>query len=175
MTRLALRPCPRWRATTPRKAICERPGGSGHGDIGRECPGWRPCPQHAAESDGGRVFPAALVTNHQVLIVSLELPDPDDRHVLAAALQTKAAVIVTENLRGFPAAVLSRYDIEAVGLYDFIADIVDLAGWEAVAALRVMREGFRQPSITAGVLIRKIEQLGLTQTADLLTDYEDLL
>ena len=122
-----------------------------------------------------RAFPEALVTDHQALIVSLELPDPDDRHVLAAALQTKAAVIVTENLRDFPAAVLSRYDIEAVRLDDFIADILDLAGWEAVAALRVMRERFRQPSITAGVLIRKIEQLGLTQTADLLTDYEDLL
>lgn len=67
-----------------------------------------------------RAFPEALVTDHQALIASFELPDPDVRHVLAAALQTKAAVIVTENLRDFPATVLSRYDIEAVGLDDFI-------------------------------------------------------
>ena len=122
-----------------------------------------------------RAFPEALVTDHQGLIEVLELPDPDDRHVLAAALQTKAAVIVTENLRDFPVAVLARYDIEPVGLDDFIADILDLAGSDAVAALRLMRERFRQPSITAGLLIRKIEQLGLTQTADLLAGYEDLL
>ena len=122
-----------------------------------------------------RAFPEALVTDHQGLIEVLELPDPDDRHVLAAALQTKAAVIVTENLRDFPVAVLARYDIEPVGLDDFIADILDLAGSDAVAALRLMRERFRQPSITAGMLIRKIEQLGLTQTADMLTGYEDLL
>lgn len=122
-----------------------------------------------------RAFPEALVTDHQGLIEVLELPDPDDRHVLAAALQTKAAVIVTENLRDFPVAVLARYDIEPVGLDDFIADILDLAGSDAVAALRLMRERFRQPSITAGMLIRKIEQLGLTQTADLLAGYEDLL
>lgn len=77
--------------------------------------------------------------------------------------------------RAFPAAVLARYDIEPVGLDDFIADILDLAGSDAVAALRMMRKRVRQPPITASVLIRKIEQLGLTQTADLLTSYEDLL
>ena len=36
-----------------------------------------------------------LVTGHEPLIEGLELPDPDDRHVLAAAIRCNAQVIVT--------------------------------------------------------------------------------
>lgn len=43
----------------------------------------------------------ALITNFEDLIPSLALPDPDDRHVLAAAIRGRADVIVTYNLRTF--------------------------------------------------------------------------
>lgn len=36
-----------------------------------------------------------LVIGHEELIDSLALPDPDDRHVLAAAIRVGAEVIVT--------------------------------------------------------------------------------
>jgi predicted nucleic acid-binding protein len=39
-----------------------------------------------------------LVTGHEALIATLSLPDPDDRHVLAAAIHAGAEVIVTCNL-----------------------------------------------------------------------------
>ena len=42
----------------------------------------------------------ALVTDYEDLIPGLQLPDPDDRHVLAAAIRGHADVIVTINLRG---------------------------------------------------------------------------
>lgn len=35
------------------------------------------------------------------MIDGLDLPDKDDRHVLAAAIRTGAGVIVTRNLKNF--------------------------------------------------------------------------
>jgi len=57
-----------------------------------------------------------LVTGCEPLIESLRLPDPDDRHVLAAAIKSSAQVIVTTNLRYFPEAELRRWNIGAVEL-----------------------------------------------------------
>src|SRR5882762_11705405 len=54
----------------------------------------------------------ALVTGYEDLIEGLELPDPDDRHVLAAAIRAGAHVIVTANLRDFPAKILGQFGIE---------------------------------------------------------------
>ncbi len=57
-------------------------------------------------------LPDALVENHLDLIEDLDLPDPDDRHVLAAAIRSGAQWIVTENVKDFPADVLGGYGIE---------------------------------------------------------------
>jgi predicted nucleic acid-binding protein len=57
--------------------------------------------------------PDALVDGYQPLIPSLTLPDPEDRHVVAAAIVGRADVIVTYNLKYFPDAVLGQFGIEA--------------------------------------------------------------
>jgi predicted nucleic acid-binding protein len=131
-----------------------------------------------AKRQRGRIeaaFPEAIVTSLQTVEEGLSLPDPDDRHVLAAAIKAKAEVIVTENVRDFPARELKLHDIEILTLDQFVADILDLAGPEAVAALRVMRERFKNPEITAEALILKVETLGMSETANFLTEYRDLL
>lgn len=46
-------------------------------------------------------FPDALVQNYHNLVETLHLPDPDDRHVLAAAIKSGADHIVTNNLKRF--------------------------------------------------------------------------
>ncbi|MDQ2641737.1 MAG: PIN domain-containing protein [Pseudomonadota bacterium] len=53
-------------------------------------------------------LPDACVGGYNRLIPALELPDPDDRHVFAAAIRAKAQVIVTFNERDFPAQVLAN-------------------------------------------------------------------
>ena len=53
----------------------------------------------------------ALVDSFEHLINGLSLPDPDDRHVLAAAIKSNTTVIVTCNLKDFPQRVLSPLQI----------------------------------------------------------------
>lgn len=57
------------------------------------------------------VLPEADVSGFEHRIPSLELPDPDDRHVFAAALEAGASVIVTHNLRHFPSSALAPHGV----------------------------------------------------------------
>src|SRR3954468_4203517 len=69
--------------------------------------------------------PDCLVTGYEFLIPTLSLPDPDDRHVLAAAVHGGAGAIVTFNLKDFPASVLGGYHIEPVHPDEFIVRLWD--------------------------------------------------
>lgn len=116
-----------------------------------------------------QAFEEALVTDYDQFIASCDgLPDPDDKHVLAAALKTRAATIVTENLKDFPAAILAPLNIEARSADEFIADTIALDPGRAVAAIRQMRERFKLPDKTAEMLLLDMEAAGLTETADAL-------
>jgi hypothetical protein len=76
-----------------------------------------------------------LVTGYEDLIDSLTLPDPDDRHVLAAAIRAGAEVIVTCNLKDFPPETLTRFDIEALHPDGFLVGLLDLAPGVVCAAV----------------------------------------
>lgn len=56
---------------------------------------------------------ATVVKYEQHGIEIRKLPDEGDRHVIAAAIKSKADIIVTENLKDFPRKVLAKYGIEA--------------------------------------------------------------
>ena len=122
-----------------------------------------------------KAFPEACINGHEIFVDGLQLKDPDDRHVVAAAIRTRAAIIVTDNLKDFDPDVLEALDIQCLGLDDFVADQIDLAGPEAIEALKVMRERFKNPAISAEDMIRRIEARGHVQTASLLENYASLL
>lgn len=65
----------------------------------------------------------ATVVGYAHLIPQLDLPDPDDRHVLAAAIQAQADVIVTKNLRDFPATNLNQWGMRAQHPDDFLVEL----------------------------------------------------
>lgn len=82
-----------------------------------------------------KAFPDALVTGYEALIDEM-VNDPKDRHVLAAAVRGGAEVLVTENLRDFPAEAIRLYDIDVVSQDAFLLDQLDLHPAEVIAALR---------------------------------------
>ncbi|OMH26702.1 hypothetical protein BKD30_04755 [Tersicoccus phoenicis] len=65
----------------------------------------------------------AMVTSYEHLIDQLDLPDPDDRHVLAAAIHAEAQVIVTRNLRDFPTEKLRLWGVKAQHPDDFLTGL----------------------------------------------------
>jgi predicted nucleic acid-binding protein len=113
----------------------------------------------------------ALVTGYEDLIDGLQLPDPDDRHVLAAAIRGRADVIVTSNLRDFPAETLALFRIEAQHPDEFILHLLDLAPGIVAGAARDHRESLKNPPKTIGDYLDALEARGLTQTASALREY----
>lgn len=63
------------------------------------------------------------VTGYEHLIAQIELPDPDDRHVVAAAIHADAQLIITKNMRDFPAEALSPWDVEVQHPDDFLTEL----------------------------------------------------
>ncbi|MBV4452553.1 MULTISPECIES: PIN domain-containing protein [Pseudomonas] len=122
-----------------------------------------------------KAIPDALVTGYGDLCSSLDLPDPDDRHVLAAAIRSKAEVIVTFNLKDFPVHVLAAYDIEPMHPDDFISDLWDLDQAAVLAAVQKQRRALARPSMNGEGYLEMLMRQGLVQTSKLLGPYEVML
>jgi PIN domain len=103
----------------------------------------------------------ALVTGYEDLIPSLRLPDPNDRHVLAAAIRGRADVIVTMNLKDFPAEVLAPFGLEAQHPDEFALHLFDLAPGRVVAAAQMHRQSLRKPPKTVEEYLDTLERQGL--------------
>lgn len=122
-----------------------------------------------------KAFPEALVEGSEGLVETLQLPDPNDRHVLAAAILAGAQHIVTENLKDFPSEILEPFGVEAVSADQFLASTFELYPSEAMRALRQMRSDYRNPSFGQSDFIMEITRVGLVQLAALLRKEIDLL
>lgn len=119
-----------------------------------------------------RAFPEANVSPHSLATdLSFSLPDEKDEHVLAAAVQTQAQAIVTENIRDFPEALLAPLGIETRTADDFIADTIALDEGKAVAAIRTLRGRLKRPEMSAEDYLRSLEAHGLLVTASLLNGH----
>src|SRR6266536_330426 len=71
------------------------------------------------------VYDACALYGNTVRNLLIRL-DPDDRHVLAAAIKAGAQVIVTADLADFPGEYLAQWGIEARGLDDFVLDFIGI-------------------------------------------------
>src|SRR5690606_1179733 len=76
--------------------------------------------------------------HYETLVESLELPDENDRHVLAAAIKTNDNIIVTNNIKDFPANYLSSFGLSAKTADNFLTDTIDLNNDVALEAFRMM-------------------------------------
>ena len=105
--------------------------------------------------------PDALIeqTRYRSLIQSLSLPDPKDRHVLAAAIACRAQLIVTFNLKDFPSAMLESYQIDAIHPDKFVSGLIDLNERVVLRCLQRQALALRNPPSSTPQILAKLEQL----------------
>jgi hypothetical protein len=105
--------------------------------------------------------PDCLVRNYEGIINGLALPDPQDRHVLAAAIRAGAQTIVTSNLKDFPSDVLVSYDVVAQHPDEFLLHVLDLSPPTFLKVLEEQAGALRNPAVTLEELLAKLDQIGL--------------
>ncbi|WP_433299652.1 PIN domain-containing protein [Actinoplanes sp. CA-030573] len=101
------------------------------------------------------------VSGHEALVDSLKLPDPDDRHVLAAAIKARAQVIVTTNLRDFPADELRRWDIDPKSPDEFVRDQISLDRSAIYASVQQIADSWKSPPGSVDDVLDRLERSGL--------------
>jgi predicted nucleic acid-binding protein len=112
----------------------------------------------------------ALVTGYEDLIPKLKLPDPKDRHVLAAVIQGRANVIVTMNRRHFPAEIIAPFGLEAQHPDAFILRLIDLSPVGVWTAARNHRQSLKNPPKNVHEYLEILYWQGLTQIVPMLQE-----
>jgi predicted nucleic acid-binding protein len=105
-----------------------------------------------------------LVSGYEPLIEGLKLPDPSDRHVLAAAIKSSAQMIVTSNLKHFPATVLELWDVEARAPDDFVLDQLGIDGRTVAACVQQIADSRTRPPQNIEDVLSQLERDGLVES-----------
>jgi predicted nucleic acid-binding protein len=122
-----------------------------------------------------KAIPDGLVTDYEALVAGLELPDADDRHVLAAAIRCQASVIVTFNDKDFPSAALEPFGIEAQHPDEFVENLFDLDPAAVVAAAQRQRAQLKNPVMDVDRYLEMLLRQRLVQSTKLLSTYQAIV
>ena len=117
----------------------------------------------------------AKVEGFEYLIESLELPDPDDRHVLAAAIHSKSDAIVTFNMKDFPEDYLAQYDVELIHPDDFIVYQFEFNRGAVLECFKRQRLALKKPPFEQKEFVDMLYSRQLPQTASILKQYQHLI
>lgn len=137
-------------------------------DLSAEALAWTRAQMDGAVSD-------CLVNGYESLEAGLTLPDPNDRHVLAAAILCGAGTIVTYNLKDFPDEVLAPHGMAAQHPDQFIEHAFDLSPAAVCKAVRDHRASLKDPPKTVEELFDTYLSQGLATTVAALRENAELL
>lgn len=103
-------------------------------------------------------FPESAVGGHHGLSETLALPDPDDRHVLAAAIVGECDILVTLDIDDFPEEQLAPHDI-LLATPDDALMVTYFADPElVVACVERQRRALRRPPMSLDEFLRRLSQ-----------------
>ncbi|MDE1466004.1 hypothetical protein [Spartinivicinus poritis] len=105
--------------------------------------------------------PGSLVSGFEPLIEGIALPDPNDRHVVATAIQTRAEAIITFNLKDFPD--------------EFVSNLMDLNIGAVIEAARCQRASLKNPPFTASDFLDLLQKQKLPSSVSRLRPFEMMI
>lgn len=109
-----------------------------------------------------------LVENYEHRVENLILPDPDDRHVLAAAIECQANFIITFNLKDFPKDVLMEFNVRAIHPDIFLKEL-SILGLESICfSVGKILARLKNPPLSLEEYIIKLEALNFLETSSIL-------
>jgi len=117
--------------------------------------------------------PKSLVSGYEHLVPTLTLPDENDRHVFAAAIEAQASVIVTFNLKDFPRQALSPYGIRALAPDAFLQTLLSQNPPRSLLGLQQHRASLHHPAKTVEEYLASMTAQGLTRTVQLLESHKE--
>jgi predicted nucleic acid-binding protein len=118
-------------------------------------------------------IPSSLVSGFEPIIPTLNLPDPNDRHVLAAAIHANARGIVTFNLKDFPATNLGQHNLRAIHPDEFVTHWLNTNPNRVVQAIRTTRNRLRNPARTVDEHLERLTKQGLPRTVAMLKPHRN--
>lgn len=112
-------------------------------------------------------FPDAMVVDFEELIEEIELPDLNDRHVVAAGIVSKSDLIVTFNLKDFPQKYLDQFDITMIDPDSFICGLYEMDKEKVIRGFENQLASLRNPPKTREELKATLKNCGLSNTSKL--------
>jgi hypothetical protein len=122
-----------------------------------------------------RAVPDARVHGHEPLMADILLPDPNDRHVVAAAVRARGGVIVTRNLRDFPASALEPWGLVALHPDLFVMGLAAAEPLKVIASVRSCRIRLIRPPVSVDRYLSVLLRHELIATAGFLRAHAKLL
>lgn len=108
--------------------------------------------------------PDSVTTGYEDLVEGLNLPDPNDRHVLAAAIRSGSQVIVTENIDDFPQHKLETYNIEAQTPDIFVLRLIDLSPTTVSNVIQAQAAALTNPPMSISDVLDRLARSGLPRS-----------
>jgi predicted nucleic acid-binding protein len=120
-----------------------------------------------------RAFPHACVFGWKALEPGLASywPDPQDAHVVAAAIRGRAEIIVTSNLKHFPEPLLDDLSLHAASPDTFLTDLLDFNKRAVLAAVRKQAEKTNNPGLGVPDIAKRLSTVAPEFAAQLLTRF----
>ncbi len=111
------------------------------------------------------IHPDCLVVGYERRISGLTLPDKNDLHILAAAIESGASVIVTFNLKDFPRQSISMHGVQALHPDAFLGMLLSRNRPRFLSGLKQHRASLKNPAKSVDEYLSDMNSQGLSKTA----------